>query len=112
MPDLAEAFRRWADDYLALHDATMLPSHRCAISDIISCRTEARGGHLWRCDACQRASTAIIPARIAAALNATLARPVAGWRAARCVFRRIRPGIPSEVGHRFRLKPAGDSDDP
>src|SRR6266545_3207234 len=29
-----------------------------------------------------------------------------------CGFRRIRPGIPSEGGHRFRLKPAGDSDDP
>jgi hypothetical protein len=29
-----------------------------------------------------------------------------------CGFRRIRPGIPSEVGHRFRSKPAGDSDDP
>jgi putative transposase/transposase-like zinc-binding protein len=54
MPELAEAFRRWADDYLALHDATILPSHRRAISDIISCRTEARGGHLWRCDACHR----------------------------------------------------------
>ena len=54
MPELADAFRRWADDYLALHGATMLPSHRRAISDIISCRTEVRGGHLWRCDACHR----------------------------------------------------------
>src|SRR5436190_10445772 len=54
MPELADTFRRWADDYLALHGATMLPSHRRAISDIISCRTEARGGHLWRCDACNR----------------------------------------------------------
>jgi hypothetical protein len=52
MPELADTFRRWADDYLALHGAAMLPSHRRAISDIISCRTEARGGHLWRCDAC------------------------------------------------------------
>jgi hypothetical protein len=54
MPELAEAFRRWAGDYLALHGATMLPSHRRAISDIINCRTEARGGHLWRCDTCNR----------------------------------------------------------
>lgn len=54
MPELADAFRRWADEYLALHGAAMLPSHRRAISDIISCRTEARGGHLWRCDACNR----------------------------------------------------------
>ena len=29
-----------------------------------------------------------------------------------CVFRRSRPGIPSEVGHPFQLKPARDSDDP
>jgi hypothetical protein len=33
-----------------------------------------------------------------------------GWD--ECGFRRIRPGIPSEGGHRFRSKPAGDSDDP
>jgi hypothetical protein len=30
----------------------MLPSHRRAITDILGCRTEALGGHLWRCDAC------------------------------------------------------------
>jgi hypothetical protein len=29
-----------------------------------------------------------------------------------CAFRRSRPGIPSEVGHPFQLKPARDSDDP
>jgi hypothetical protein len=29
-----------------------------------------------------------------------------------CVFRRSRPVIPSEGGHLYRLKPAGDSDDP
>jgi hypothetical protein len=29
-----------------------------------------------------------------------------------CAFRRSRPGIPSEGGHPFQLKPAGDSDDP
>src|ERR1700719_1372019 len=30
----------------------MLASHRRAISDILACRTEALGGHLWRCEAC------------------------------------------------------------
>ena len=30
----------------------MLPSHRRAITDILGCRTEALGGHLWRSDAC------------------------------------------------------------
>ena len=29
-----------------------------------------------------------------------------------CAFRRSGPGIPSEVGHPFQLKPARDSDDP
>jgi hypothetical protein len=27
-----------------------------------------------------------------------------------CAFRRCRPGIPIDVGHRFRSKPAGRSD--
>jgi hypothetical protein len=31
----------------------MLPSHRRAIADIIACRSEALGGHLWRCEACR-----------------------------------------------------------
>jgi hypothetical protein len=30
----------------------MPASHRRAIADIIACRTEALGGHLWRCDHC------------------------------------------------------------
>ena len=30
----------------------MLASHRRAITDILACRTEALGGHLWRCEAC------------------------------------------------------------
>jgi len=29
-----------------------------------------------------------------------------------CAFRRSRPGIPSEGGRPFQLKPARDSDDP
>jgi Transposase zinc-binding domain len=55
--EVAEVFRRFADDYLSAHDAgkpgkSLLPSHRRAITDILACRTEALGGHLWRCDAC------------------------------------------------------------
>ena len=52
MIEVADVFRRFAPDYLAAHGASMLPSHRCAITDILACRTEALGGHLWRCDAC------------------------------------------------------------
>src|SRR5258708_21965561 len=30
----------------------MPASHRRAIADILACRTELLGGHLWRCDQC------------------------------------------------------------
>jgi Putative transposase/Transposase zinc-binding domain len=55
--EVADVFRRFADDYLSAHDtgkggASMLPSHRRAIADIMACRTEALGGHLWRCEEC------------------------------------------------------------
>jgi len=50
--EIAEVFRRFADGYLSAHGATILPSHRRAIADILACRTEALGGHLWRCDQC------------------------------------------------------------
>ncbi|MBF0127883.1 MAG: IS91 family transposase [Magnetococcales bacterium] len=52
MIELADIFRRFAPDYLRLHDDTMLPSHRRAIDDILSCRTETMGGHLYQCDTC------------------------------------------------------------
>ena len=52
MIEIADVFRRFADGYLSAHDATILPSHRRAIADILACRTEALGGHLWRCDHC------------------------------------------------------------
>ena len=52
MIEIADVFRRFADSYLSAHDATILPSHRRAIADILACRTEALGGHLWRCDHC------------------------------------------------------------
>ena len=52
MIEIAEVFRRFADDYQAVHGASMPPSHRRAITDILGCRTEALGGHLWRCDQC------------------------------------------------------------
>jgi hypothetical protein len=52
MIEIADVFRRFADDYLSAHGATILPSHRRAIADILACRTEALGGHLWRCDHC------------------------------------------------------------
>jgi hypothetical protein len=50
--EVADVFRRFADDYLSVHGASMPPSHQRAIADILACRTEALGGHLWRCDEC------------------------------------------------------------
>lgn len=52
MIEVADVFRRFADAYLAAHGAAMLPSHRRAIADILACRTEVLGGHLWQCDHC------------------------------------------------------------
>ena len=48
----ADVFRRFADGYLSAHGTAMPASHRRAIADILACRTEALGGHLWRCDRC------------------------------------------------------------
>ena len=52
MIEVANVFRRFAADYLSAHGASMLPSHRRAIEDILDCRTAALGGQVWRCDAC------------------------------------------------------------
>src|SRR5271156_3495380 len=52
MPEVADAFRRFAGSYVAAHGAAMLPSHRRAIADIIACRTEALGGQQWCCNNC------------------------------------------------------------
>ena len=52
MIEVADVFRRFADDYLSDHGAAMPPSHRRAIADVLACRTPALGGQLWRCDQC------------------------------------------------------------
>jgi hypothetical protein len=50
--EVADVFRRFAHRYLSAHGAAMPPSHRRAVADIMACRTEALGGHLWRCQSC------------------------------------------------------------
>ena len=52
MIEVADVFRAFAEDYLSTHGAAMPAWHRRAITDIMSCRTAALGGHLWRCDQC------------------------------------------------------------
>jgi len=50
--EIADVFRRFAGGYIAAHGGTMPPSHKRAITDIMPCRTESVGGHLWRFDHC------------------------------------------------------------
>ena len=52
MLEIADVFRRFAADYVSLHGASMLPSHRRAIDDILACRTAALGGQVWHCEQC------------------------------------------------------------
>ena len=52
MIEVADVFRRFADNYLSAHGASIPLSHQRAIADILACRTEALGGHLWHCDEC------------------------------------------------------------
>jgi hypothetical protein len=52
MLELADIFRRHGPDYRAAFDHRLLPSHRRAMRDIEDCRTEALGGHLYRCRDC------------------------------------------------------------
>lgn len=50
MVEMAEIFRRYGPDYIARFGSRMLPSHRQAIADIVACRTEQMGGHLYCCE--------------------------------------------------------------
>jgi hypothetical protein len=52
MIEVADVFRRFAAEYLSAHGASMPPSHRRAIEDILDCRTAALGGQVWRCEQC------------------------------------------------------------
>ena len=56
MIELAEIFRRHGPAYRAKYGVRMLPSHRRAMGDIESCRTEALGGHVYLCPDCERKS--------------------------------------------------------
>jgi len=50
--EVADVFRQFGPSYLERFGASMLPSHRRAIEDIVACRTEAMGGHVFQCDGC------------------------------------------------------------
>jgi len=50
--DIGEIFRRYGGEYLKRFGERMLPSHKKAIHDISKCRTEAAGGHVYKCPGC------------------------------------------------------------
>jgi hypothetical protein len=50
--ELADIVRAAGEVYQRLHGATLLPSHRRALRDIVACRTVALGGHVQACDHC------------------------------------------------------------
>jgi len=50
MVELADIFRRYGPDYIDRFGTRMLPSHRRALHDIVACRTEQMGGHLYGCE--------------------------------------------------------------
>ena len=50
MVELAEIFRRYGPEYIDRFGSKMLPSHLRAMRDIIDCRTEQMGGHLYYCE--------------------------------------------------------------
>jgi hypothetical protein len=52
MPELADIFRRHGKEYLSRFSDRMLPSHLAAMADILNCRTESMGGHVYLCDSC------------------------------------------------------------
>jgi len=52
MIEVADIVRQFGPAYLDAHGASVLPSHRRALSDILACHTALLGGLLWRCTAC------------------------------------------------------------
>lgn len=50
--ELADIMRQFGPLYLERFSGSMLASHKRAIADIQHCRTEAMGGHRYRCDGC------------------------------------------------------------
>ena len=50
--ELANIMRQFGPLYMERFSGSMLASHKRAIADIQQCRTEAMGGHRYRCDGC------------------------------------------------------------
>lgn len=50
--ELADIFRRHLMDYQKKYK--LYPEHYGVIADILNCRTESLGGHIEKCDHCER----------------------------------------------------------
>jgi len=50
--ELADIFRDYGPAYREKFGKRMLPSHRQVMRAIEQCRTEALGGHVYRCPDC------------------------------------------------------------
>ncbi|MCH8012703.1 MAG: IS91 family transposase [Candidatus Marinimicrobia bacterium] len=49
---MADILRRHGQEYLVQYKDRLLSSHKRALEDIVQCRTETLGGHLYRCEHC------------------------------------------------------------
>ena len=52
MLEVANVLSRYGNEYLRKFGNKMLPSHRRAFTDILKCRTDVMGGHVFQCDKC------------------------------------------------------------
>ncbi len=50
MPTLSEVFLTFGQQYLDRFASAMLPGHKKAIWDIVTCRTGAKGGRMFKCN--------------------------------------------------------------
>ena len=54
MPGITDIFRTYGPSYLDRHGTTMPARHRRTIQDIIDCRTDVMGGHVFLCSHCEQ----------------------------------------------------------
>jgi len=52
MLEVADVLSRYGDEYLHKFSEKMLPSQHRAFADILKCRTDVMGGHVFQCDKC------------------------------------------------------------
>lgn len=52
--EVAEIVRRFGESFLAAYGARLRREHRRVLGAIRACRTAALGGHLYRCERCER----------------------------------------------------------